>query len=103
DARSPPFARGLVIGKFHPPHAGHHALILEALGRCRALSVCALQHPLEKLPLALRVAWLREMHPTADVVGAIDPHPVDFDDDGVWQAHLRGTRGALAAGPGAHG
>jgi NadR type nicotinamide-nucleotide adenylyltransferase len=91
------FARGLVIGKFHPPHAGHHALILAALARCREVSVCVLQHPLERLPLALRISWLREMHPTADVVGAMDPHPVDFDDDGVWEAHVRVIREALAA------
>jgi NadR type nicotinamide-nucleotide adenylyltransferase len=89
------FGRGLVIGKFHPPHAGHHALIHAALARCAAVSVCALAHPSERLPLALRVAWLREMHPTAHVLGAVDPHPVDFASDALWQAHTDVLRAAL--------
>jgi len=97
DAQAPRFARSLVLGKFYPPHAGHHALILEALSRSAAVVVCALRHPLERLPLALRLDWLREMHPTADVVGAVDPHPVDFGDDAIWTAHVRVVRQALAA------
>lgn len=90
------FARGLVIGKFYPPHAGHHALILEALARCARVAVIVLAHPDEKLPLALRVDWLREMHPTAEILGAMDPHRVDYDDASIWDLHMTALRDALA-------
>ena len=49
---------GLVIGKFYPPHAGHHHLIRAAAARCARLTVVVMAATVESIPLARRVAWL---------------------------------------------
>lgn len=82
---------GLVIGKFYPPHAGHHHLIRVAAARCEQLTVLLMAASVETLPLARRVDWLREVHadnPRVTVTGIVDDHPVDFDDDALWRAHV---------------
>ncbi|MFJ5711167.1 AAA family ATPase [Streptomyces sp. NPDC093105] len=61
---------GLVPGRFCPPHAGHHHLVRTALGRCARVTVLVTGAADDPLPLAERVAWLREIHPEALVVGA---------------------------------
>lgn len=72
-------ARGLVIGKFWPPHRGHAYLIEEALAGCRELTVAVCDHPAQSPPPAtLRAAWLREMFPAARVVLVRD---LERDDD----------------------
>ncbi|MFE0583445.1 AAA family ATPase [Streptomyces sp. NPDC058874] len=57
---------------FNPPHAGHH-LVRTAQDRCERLTVLVCAASVESVPLADRVAWMREAHPDADVVGAADP------------------------------
>lgn len=82
---------GLVIGKFYPPHAGHALLVQTAASVCARVTVVVMAHAVESIPLALRVAWLREIHastPHVTVTGIADNHPVDFEDDAVWHAHL---------------
>jgi NadR type nicotinamide-nucleotide adenylyltransferase len=84
-------AHGLVIGKFYPPHAGHHLLVRTAAALCRRVSVVVMAASAERIPLAARVAWMREEH-AADgnvaVAGVLDDHPVDFEDDAIWRAHV---------------
>lgn len=65
--------RGLVLGRFLPPHAGHHRLIDEALERCGRLTVCVLAGEGDRLPLAVRRRALQEMHPTARVLAGQGP------------------------------
>lgn len=82
---------GLVIGKFYPPHAGHHLLVRTAAACCDQVTVVAMAATVESIPLALRVAWLREVHrtePNVRVVGTMDDHPVDLESDAVWRAHV---------------
>lgn len=87
---------GFLLGKFYPPHAGHHHLIDEAAKRCDHLTVLVLGHPDESISIDDRVSWLRDRHPVAGhwnepcvhVVGLTDPHPVDYDDPDVWQLHI---------------
>jgi HTH-type transcriptional regulator, transcriptional repressor of NAD biosynthesis genes len=55
--------RGLIVGKFYPPHAGHHHLIDTALAEVDELHVVIGDHPREDLPWRLRWAWLAEAHP----------------------------------------
>jgi NadR type nicotinamide-nucleotide adenylyltransferase len=84
-------AHGLVIGKFYPPHAGHHLLIRTAAAVCRRVSVVVMAAPWERIPLEARVAWLREEHAGEDrvhVAGVADGHPVDLESDAVWRAHV---------------
>ena len=83
------FRHGLVLGKFLPLHAGHSNLIRTALARCDRVTVQLLAASAEPVPITTRLAWLREEHPTADVVAAIDDAPVDFDSPAAWDEHMR--------------
>lgn len=91
------FDHGLVLGKFYPPHAGHHHLVRTAAARCRRLTVLVCASAVESIPLADRVAWMREVHPEAgiDVVGAVDEIPVDYTDPDVWDAHMAVFKAAV--------
>ena len=51
-----------MIGKFYPPHVGHHLLIRAAAAASDRVTVLVLAHPVESIPLTERVAWLREIH-----------------------------------------
>jgi NadR type nicotinamide-nucleotide adenylyltransferase len=94
-------AHGLVIGKFYPPHAGHHLLIRTAAATCRRVTVAVLAASTESIPMHLRVAWLREIHrdPDVHVIGAMDDHPVDYASETAWSAHVTVMRDALGTSP----
>ncbi|MFI1017299.1 AAA family ATPase [Streptomyces sp. NPDC020965] len=86
---------GLVLGKFYPPHAGHHHLVATAADRCERLTVLVCAASVESVPLADRVAWLREIHPGVRVVGAVDDIPMDLGDPAIWDAHMEVFRTAV--------
>ena len=82
---------GLVIGKFYPPHAGHHLLVRTAAALCRRVSVVVMASRVETIPLADRVAWMHEVHAAegnVHVAGVRDEHPVDLGADAIWRAHV---------------
>lgn len=79
--------RGLVIGKFYPPHAGHHYLIEHAEAGCDELMVMCLWSVTEGIYTDSRLAWLRESHPNSLIVEARDENPIDYSDEG-WQKHI---------------
>jgi HTH-type transcriptional repressor of NAD biosynthesis genes len=79
--------RGLVIGKFYPPHRGHKYLIETARSQVDQLVVLICDPGNEQPPAILRAAWLREMHPDADVQIIPDIH--DDDNSAAWAAHTR--------------
>ncbi|MYV55819.1 AAA family ATPase [Streptomyces sp. SID3212] len=89
------YGHGLVLGKFYPPHAGHHHLVRTARDRCADLTVLVCAASVESVPLADRVAWMREVHPDVRVVGALDDTPMDVNDPAVWDAHMAVFRGAV--------
>jgi NadR type nicotinamide-nucleotide adenylyltransferase len=89
------YGHGLVLGKFYPPHAGHHHLVRTAAERCDRLTVLVCASSVESVPLADRVAWMRETHPACDVVGTMDEVPVDLTDPDVWDAHVAIFRAAV--------
>ncbi|MCA2214479.1 AAA family ATPase [Jidongwangia harbinensis] len=85
----------MVVGKFYPPHAGHHALIEAAAAVCDRLIVVVAPSSAESVPLALRLEWLRETHGTGvHVVGRYDDHPVDYADPAAWDRHMAVFRAA---------
>jgi HTH-type transcriptional repressor of NAD biosynthesis genes len=91
---------GLVIGKFYPPHEGHHLLISTAAACSERVTVLVLSHEVESIPHADRIAWLREVHaaePHVTVHGVIDDHPVDFADAAVWDLHEAVFRAGIGA------
>ncbi|WNV89273.1 AAA family ATPase [Umezawaea sp. Da 62-37] len=92
------FRHALVLGKFYPPHAGHHHLIRTAAARSDRTTVAVLGSSAESIPLADRVSWLAAEHsadPGVVVVGDLDDHPMDFEDDAIWQLHIGVTRSVL--------
>ena len=88
---------GLVIGKFYPPHLGHHHLIATAAAQVDRLSVLVLGARRESISIADRVRWLTEVHPEphVDVIGGRCDVPIDLDSDPVWAAHVALMRATL--------
>jgi NadR type nicotinamide-nucleotide adenylyltransferase len=104
DAAAAPgrFAHGLVIGKFYPPHAGHHFLIRAAADACARVTVVVMAAACESISLADRVAWIRERwadEPHVAVAGIADDLPVDYDSAEAWSGHVALMREAVAAAP----
>jgi HTH-type transcriptional regulator, transcriptional repressor of NAD biosynthesis genes len=86
--------RGLVVGKFLPPHAGHHHVIARALEECARVDVVVCDLPGQRPPASARAGWLEEIHPSAqvsivpDICGwhGSDPCPPECSER--WAAHL---------------
>lgn len=53
--------RGLVIGKFHPPHKGHLALIEFASKQCDELIVSVSEAKTDLIPADIRISWLKKI------------------------------------------
>src|SRR5688500_11096658 len=68
-------ARGLVLGKFLPYHAGHAHLIRSARASVDHLSVLVCSLPDDPIPGALRYRWVRDAHQDCDVVHVTDEVP----------------------------
>jgi NadR type nicotinamide-nucleotide adenylyltransferase len=96
------FRHGLVIGKFYPPHAGHHHLIDSAAAACERLTVVAAASTVESIPVALRTAWLRERHsqPHVEIIPMVDDAEIDYGSDAIWTEHVDAFRAGLAAASG---
>lgn len=97
------FRHGLVIGKFYPPHVGHHFLIRSAAASCERVTVVAMAADVESIPLRDRVAWLREAYagqPHVCVTGIVDNLVTDYGDEAIWAGHVALMRAAI--GTGAH-
>lgn len=74
--------RGLIVGKFYPPHRGHKYLIDFGASQVDELTVIICQKPGESPPGSLRAAWLREIHPEVNVLLIDDTY--DEQDSRVW-------------------
>jgi HTH-type transcriptional regulator, transcriptional repressor of NAD biosynthesis genes len=70
--------RGLTVGKFLPPHAGHHLLISRAARQCDRLTVLVCDLPGQVPAAHVRATWLQEAFPEVDVVVIPD---IGHDDD----------------------
>jgi NadR type nicotinamide-nucleotide adenylyltransferase len=85
---------GVTIGKFMPPHRGHKFLIETALAQVEHLTVIVCEKKDDHIPGALRAAWLREIHPTAQVL-LIDDYYDDDDDSSLWARLVIGWLGGV--------
>lgn len=74
--------RGVIVGKFYPPHRGHKHLIDTATAQVDELTVIVCGKPEHSISGELRGAWLREIHPTVRVLVIDDK--LDADDSAVW-------------------
>ncbi|WKG04660.1 AAA family ATPase [Mycolicibacterium sp. HK-90] len=97
------FRHGLMIGKFYPPRIGHHEAIRAAAARCDRFTVLVMAAAVESIPLADRMAWLREEHErdaNVRIAGIPCDAPVDVTDQRVWAAQVAAMRAGVRA-PGA--
>lgn len=95
------FRHGLVIGKFYPPHAGHHFLIRTAAAACERVTVVPMASDVESIPLHHRIAWLREAYadqPHVTVSGQVDNLRTDYGDEAAWAGHVDLMRAAVSRG-----
>lgn len=79
------YKRGLVIGKFYPPHLGHKYLIDTAKSQCEELTVILCYKRSEMIPGTLRAQWLKQIHPDVYVKLIEDTKLADDDSKG-WAA-----------------
>lgn len=77
--------RGLVIGKFYPPHRGHSYLINTALSESDEVVVLVCDTPEYRISAKARAEWLRRVHPNAQVI--IIPDIGKDDDSKAWAKH----------------
>src|ERR1700741_2679167 len=77
--------RGLVIGKFYPPHSGHKHLINQALAGCDELDVLICDNEKYCIDAELRKEWIQKIHPTAKV--QIIPDIDNDNDSELWAAY----------------
>ena len=88
-------SRGLVIGKFYPPHRGHKFLIDTAASQTDHVDVILCGRRKENPSPALRAKWLKEIHPNVNVIRVKDP---GYDDDSrFWADYTRKILGAAPA------
>lgn len=66
---------GVVVGKFYPPHKGHHYLIDTALKNCDQLTVVVCAKKEQTISGKLRGSWIKQIHPKAKVILAYDNIP----------------------------
>ncbi|MFF0297175.1 AAA family ATPase [Kitasatospora sp. NPDC004614] len=95
------FRHALVIGKFYPPHAGHHFLIRSAADAAECVTVVVMAADAETMSLDDRVRWIREVwqgEAHVRVVGTVDNIPIDYEDPDIWDGHVALMREALRPG-----
>jgi HTH-type transcriptional regulator, transcriptional repressor of NAD biosynthesis genes len=92
--------RGLVLGKFLPPHAGHLYLVEVARHLCDELTVVVGTLAREPIPGALRHRWMTELCPGARVVHLTDENPqLPEEHPDFWAIWRTSLLGALGTGP----
>lgn len=77
------YKRGLVVGKFYPPHRGHKYLIDTAKSQCDELTVILCYKPSELIPGSLRAEWLKKIHPDV-YVKVVEDTVLDDNDSKGW-------------------
>ncbi len=84
--------RGMVLGKFMPPHAGHLFLVDFARRMVDDLTVVVGTLAAEPIPGALRHAWMRELFPDLRVLHLTDENPQQPEEHPefweIWRASL---------------
>jgi HTH-type transcriptional repressor of NAD biosynthesis genes len=84
--------RGMVLGKFMPPHAGHVYLCEFARRWVDELTIVVGTLRAEPIPGEQRLAWMRELFPFDRVVHLTDENPQDPSEHpdfwSIWRASL---------------
>ncbi len=77
------FHRGIVIGKFYPPHKGHKYLIDRARSECEQLTVIVCWKKSQLISGVERAQWIQQIHPDVQVKLLDDDRLAD-DDSEAW-------------------
>jgi NadR type nicotinamide-nucleotide adenylyltransferase len=87
---------GIAVGKFYPPHAGHHYLIDTALKECDLVTVAVCYSSVENISVKDRIAWLRDTHGDEGIeyIAVKDDTPVLYTDE-TWDYFLEALTDAL--------
>lgn len=86
------FKKGLIVGKFYPPHRGHKYLIDTAQAQCDELTVMICWKSSEFISGYLRAQWLQRIHPSVRVLVIEDTKLADDDSQG-WAKFTIGVLG----------
>lgn len=86
------FKRGVIVGKFYPPHRGHKYLIDTAKSQCEDLTVILCWKPTETISGFLRASWLQKIHPNVRVL-VIEDNKLGDDDSAGWAKFTIGVLG----------
>jgi HTH-type transcriptional regulator, transcriptional repressor of NAD biosynthesis genes len=78
------YSHSLVVGKFMPLHTGHVFLLETAMEQCHRLTILVFSQPDESIPGELRVGWVSEQFPKAEVLHHFKPLPRDESGSGYW-------------------
>lgn len=79
--------RGIVIGKFYPPHKGHGYLIETAKKKVDELTILICDRKDQAIPATLRKKWLEEIYP--DVKVCLIEDILKDDDSAAWAEHTK--------------
>lgn len=86
-------SRGLVLGKFMPPHRGHQYLIDFARAFADEVTIVVGSLAAEPIPGTLRHQWMKELFPSCRVVHLTDEnpqHPEEHPDFwSIWRNSLQ--------------
>lgn len=66
------YKTGVIVGKFYPPHKGHHYLINTGLEHAQEVTVIVCAKKDQSIPGEIRASWIRQIHPRAKVILADD-------------------------------
>ncbi|WP_285187553.1 AAA family ATPase [Rhodococcus sp. MEB041] len=92
----------LIIGKFYPPHVGHHAMVRFAATVADRVTVVVMAATVESVSLRDRVAWMTESHAgdeTVTITGIVCDAPIDHTSRAVWAAQVACMRAAVGDEP----
>jgi HTH-type transcriptional repressor of NAD biosynthesis genes len=83
------YTHGFVVGKFMPLHAGHIFLLETAQARCQKLTVLIFMQPDDPIPGDIRLGWITEKFPDADVICNADILPRDQSGSKFWDIWMK--------------
>lgn len=92
-------SRGLVLGKFMPPHRGHQLLVDFAKNYCQHLTVLVCTRTCEPIAGELRFGWMRALFPDQHLVHITEDLPQEPADHPDFWAIWRRVCLDAAAGP----
>jgi len=68
--------RGVIIGRFNPPHSGHRYVIEFAQGRVDELYVFVCTLPGDEISGRVRFAWMQELFPDIRLIHISEENPL---------------------------